>query len=81
MLAQFNGELTLGYSQEESDFLIRNGRFEDAEINQWTATNVTVARSTADSRSGDAHARVTVSSNGGNFNSVIILSVCYRFRW
>ena len=65
VLAQFNGELTLGYSQEESDFLIRNGRFEDAEINQWTATNLSVERSTADPRSGDAHARVTVSSNGG----------------
>ena len=65
VLAQFNGELTLGYSQEESDFLIRNGRFEDAEINQWTATNVSVVRSTANARSGDAHARVTVSSNGG----------------
>ena len=74
VLAQFNGELTLGYSQEECDFLIRNGRFEDAEINQWTATNVTVARSTADPRSGDAHARVTVGSDGGtltqSFSSV-----------
>lgn len=74
VLAQFNGELTLGYSQEECDFLIRNGRFEDAEINQWSATNVTVARSTEDPRSGDAHARVTVGSNGGtltqSFSSV-----------
>tara|TARA_B110000285_G_scaffold112160_1_gene127315 strand:- start:897 stop:3380 length:2484 start_codon:yes stop_codon:yes gene_type:complete len=65
VLAQFNGELTLGYSQEECDFLIRNGRFEDQEIDQWTETNVTVARSTVSSRSGDAHGRVTVGSNNG----------------
>ena len=37
VLANFEGEITLGYSQEEVDLLIRNGRFEDTEINQWCA--------------------------------------------
>ena len=65
VLANFEGEITLGYSQEEVDLLIRNGRFEDTEINQWTATNVTPVRSTSDPRSGDASLQVTVGSNNG----------------
>ncbi len=68
----FNGEITLGYSQEEADFLIRNGRFEDAETDQWTATNVTVATSTTKPHSGDQALQVTVGSNGGTLTQSFV---------
>jgi len=72
VLAMFNGEITLGYSQEEADFLIRNGRFEDAETDQWTATNVTVATSTTKPHSGDQALQVTVDADGGTLTQSFV---------
>ena len=72
VLAMFNGEITLGYSQEEADFLIRNGRFEDAETDQWTATNVTVANSTTKPHSGDQALQVTVDADGGTLTQSFV---------
>ena len=72
VLAMFNGEITLGYSQEEADFLIRNGRFESPETDQWTATNVTVATSTTKPHSGDQALQVTVGSNGGTLTQSFV---------
>ena len=73
VLAMFNGEITLGYSQEESDFLIRNGRFEDAtETDQWTATNVTVATSTVKPHSGDQALQITVGADGGTLTQSFV---------
>ena len=72
VLAMFNGEITLGYSQEEADFLIRNGRFESPETDQWTATNVTVATSTTKPHSGDQALQVTVGSDGGTLTQSFV---------
>lgn len=64
VLAISQGELVMGYLEDEVDLILRNGRFEWGATTGWTGTNVTVASST-DERTGTYALGCTVTSNNG----------------
>lgn len=68
VLAMFNGELSLGYQEDEVDLLVRNGRFETGATSPWTGTSATIEMSTNAAHSGTGAVKVTVGSNNGHIS-------------
>ena len=77
VLAMFRNELCLGYLVDESDILIRNGRFENLSsdssysVSQYTTSNATLASSSTYVRTGNRGATITASADDGYIEQTI----------
>ena len=77
VLAMFRGELTLGYLTDESDILIKNGRFENLDstssydMSDYTTSNVTLASTSTYVKNGDRGATLTATADGGYIEQTI----------
>jgi len=77
VLAMFRGELTLGYLTDESDILIKNGRFENLDstsaynMSDYTTSNITLASTSTYVKNGDRGATLTATADGGYIEQTI----------
>ena len=77
VLAMFRGELTLGYLTDESDILIKNGRFENLDstsaydMSDYTTSNATLASTATYVKNGDRGATITASADDGYIEQTI----------
>ena len=86
-LAMFKGEITTGYLIDETDSMLRNGRFEavasdDYTIDPWTATGCTL---TADSsstyiRNGKAGAKIVTNSTSQTIQQTLNVPTLFQSR-
>ena len=77
VLAMFRGELTLGYLTDESDILIKNGRFENLDstsaydMSDYTTSNMTLTSTSTYVKNGDRGATLTATADGGYIEQTI----------
>lgn len=65
VLATSEGELVLGYKEDEVDIILQNGRFETGDTFGWTGTNTVIASSTSAAQTGTYGLQITVSLANG----------------
>ena len=77
VLGMFRNELVLGYLTDESDILIRNGRFESLSSDsqylttQYTTSNATLASSSTYVKNGNRGATITATADDGYIEQTI----------
>jgi hypothetical protein len=77
VLGMFRGELVLGYLQDETDILIRNGRFEQLasdstfDLSDYTTNNAALVSQTTYVKNGSRGGQITASANGGYIEQTI----------
>ena len=65
VLAKNEGELVLGYKEDEVDIILRNGRFETGDTTGWGATNTMMVSSTGAAQTGTYGLQITADANNG----------------
>ena len=77
VLGMFRNELVLGYLQDETDVLIRNGRFEQLasdssyDLTDYTTNNASLASQGTYVKNGSRGGQITATSNGGYIEQTI----------
>ena len=86
VLAMFRGELTLGYLQDESDILIKNGRFENLDstsaydMTDWTTSNATLASTATYVKNGNRGATITASADSGYIEQAVTWNATFQSK-
>ena len=77
VLGMFRNELVLGYLQDETDVLIRNGRFEQLasdssyDLTDYTTNNASLVSQGTYVKNGSRGGQITATSNGGYIEQTI----------